>query len=116
VHEVGIAERVLRIVEQTMEEHGLTVARTVVMEIGKLSGVDREALEFAFEVVAPDTVLAGAEIQIVVPPILLGCRACSREYSAEIEDTRCPFCGSVDFDVLQGRELVVKSVAGESGT
>ena len=96
-----------------MAEHGLTVVRTVVLEIGRLSGVDAEALRFAFEVVAPDTVLSAAEVEIVVPPILLSCRSCAAEYPAELEDTRCRSCGSQDFDVLQGREMLVKSVAGE---
>jgi hydrogenase nickel incorporation protein HypA/HybF len=113
VHEVGIAENVLRIVERTATEHGLATVRRVELSIGRLSGVDAEALEFAFSVIAPGTVLEGAEIQIEVPPILLRCRPCGSSYAAAMEETACPQCGAFDFEITQGRDMTVTSVSGE---
>jgi hydrogenase nickel incorporation protein HypA/HybF len=113
VHEVGIAHNVLRIVELAARENGLRAVTEVVLSIGPLSGVEREALEFAFGVISPETVLQGAEIKIVVPPLLLQCRKCGNEYAAEIEDTSCPFCGAEDFEIREGRDMLVTSVSGE---
>lgn len=64
MHELGIAASVLEIVEAAAREHGLVSVRGVLLEVGRLAGVDPEALRFALEAVAPGTVLEGAELAI----------------------------------------------------
>lgn len=112
MHELGIAESVISIVEQTAREHGLAAVREVVLEIGGLSGIDAESLEFALSVLTPGTLLDGAKIELLVPAILLRCRICGREYEARAEQTGCPGCGALSFEVIRGREMLVRSVAG----
>jgi hydrogenase nickel incorporation protein HypA/HybF len=114
VHEIGIAENVLGIVERAAGENGFAAVREVVLEVGRLSGVDAEALRFAFEVIAEGTVLQGATITLETPGVLLACRACGREYETDLVDTACPRCGASDFSVARGRDLLVRSVAGEA--
>ena len=114
MHEIGIAESVRGIVEQAARENGLATVREIVLEVGRLSGVDAEALRFAFEVIAAGTVLEGAAITVEAPDVLLLCSRCGREYPTDLEDTACPGCGSADFSVVRGRELLVRSVAGEA--
>ena len=84
----------------------------MVLEIGQFSGVEPQLLRMAFEVIVSGTVLEKAEIEILTPPLLLYCRACETEYLAELDDLRCQACLGGEFDVLQGREMRVKSIAG----
>ena len=113
MHEVGIAESVIDIVERTAREHGLAAVCRVVLEIGGLSGVDAQSLEFALSVLTPGTLLDGAEIELLEPANLLRCRLCGSDYEARAEQTDCPGCGAADFEVIRGREMLVMSVAGE---
>lgn len=85
----------------------------VVLEIGQFSGVEPDLLRFAFTAIKEGTVLERAEIEIQVPPLLLHCRECENEYLGEIDDLRCPVCLKEQFNVIRGREMLVKSIEGE---
>jgi hydrogenase nickel incorporation protein HypA/HybF len=83
-----------------------------VLEIGQFSGVEVEALRFAFRAYCPGTLLAGVEIEYLSPPLVLYCLDCENEYLGSFEDTACPVCLQSSFEIVQGRELVVKSIEG----
>lgn len=113
MHELGIAESVLGIVAEEMRRNGLERVLKVRLEVGKLSGVDREALDFAFEALLPDSPAAGAQIEISVPALLLRCLSCSADYEAlSADDLRCPRCGEARFEVRRGREMLVTAIEG----
>lgn len=69
-------------------------------------------MRFAFEVIKKGTILERAEIEMQIPPLLLYCRECENEYLGEMDDLRCPVCLKEQFRVLQGREMVVRSIEG----
>jgi hydrogenase nickel incorporation protein HypA/HybF len=85
----------------------------IVLEIGQFSGVEIGALEFAFGAFKKGTLLEAAEIEYLTPPLMLFCRNCESEYLGDWEDLRCPACMSEQFDIIQGKELVIKSIMGE---
>ena len=84
----------------------------VVLEIGQFSGVQVEALEFAFSVISDGTILEGAEMEYQTPPLVLCCMTCEAEYLSDLEDLGCPVCLGTQFEIVQGRELVVRSISG----
>lgn len=85
----------------------------VVLEIGQFSGVEPELLRFAFAAIKNGTVLEQAEIEIEVPPLLLYCRECQNEYLGETNDLCCPVCLKEQFEIVRGREMLVKTIEGE---
>jgi hydrogenase nickel incorporation protein HypA/HybF len=105
---------VLRIIEQAAVTNNLPRIRKVVLEIGQFSGVEVHALELAFSALCRGTVLEGADIEYQTPPLLLLCRDCRAEYVGEAADLRCPACEGEHYQVLQGRELIVKSIVVEA--
>lgn len=108
-----MAQNVLRIVQQAAQRNALTSIRRVILEIGQFSGVDVGALEFAFDVLKRGTILEEAVFEYLTPALLLYCEHCETEYLGEQEDLRCPTCEGTEFRVVQGRELLVKSIVGE---
>lgn len=77
--------------------------------------MEKESLLFAFRALSRGTFAEGAEIEIISPPLLLYCPECENEYTAAgIEDLGCPVCGGEDFDIISGREMTIKSIAGET--
>jgi hydrogenase nickel incorporation protein HypA/HybF len=113
IHEAAIAQNILRIVEEAAEVNDLSHVSKIVLEIGQFSGVEIGALEFAFSAFKKGTLLETAEIEYVKPPLMLFCRNCESEYLGDWEDLRCPACMSEKFDIIQGQELVIKSIMGE---
>jgi len=99
-------------VEQAARSNGLVSVNKIILEIGQFSGVEIEALDFAFSVLTRGTLLEGAEIQYLTPPLLLYCKRCENQYVGDPEDPRCPACMRADFEVVQGRQMVIKSISG----
>ncbi|MGA9396674.1 MAG: hydrogenase maturation nickel metallochaperone HypA, partial [Anaerolineaceae bacterium] len=86
---------------------------TITVQIGQFTGIEPDALDFAFQVMSKESLAEGAELVIEKTPLVLRCKKCEGEYSGSPDDLRCPNCGAEDFTILQGREMVVKSITGE---
>ncbi len=85
----------------------------VVLEIGELSNIIPEAVEFCFEVCVKDTLLDGARLIIERIPGRGRCRDCSAEFAMKAYYEPCPDCGGFKIDMLSGEELRVKELEVE---
>jgi hydrogenase nickel incorporation protein HypA/HybF len=78
--------------------------------IGRLSGVHVDSIQFAFEVLAPGTVIEGAALQIHQTQASLRCRACGVREPIDELAVRCRQCGSCDTVIEGGQELLLQSI------
>ena len=69
MHEMSIAQSVLDIAVREMDERGAKSIREIKISIGEFSGVVKEALDFAFDVLKPGTPAVLAEVEIEVLPL-----------------------------------------------
>lgn len=106
MHEIGIMESAMDAVLLQVREHGGQSVHRIVLRVGALSGVDPEALQFAFDVVKRDTVAEAAVLEIDSVPARARCAACKEEFSVDSGFIyECPHCGQLSGDVCGGREL-----------
>jgi hydrogenase nickel incorporation protein HypA/HybF len=113
MHEFSIA---LNIVDIALEQARMNEAKQILeveIEVGKASGVVREALEFALESAVKNTAMEKARIIIIEIPILAACRSCGFQFEGEAFITTCPVCGELTASLITGRELRVKSMVVE---
>lgn len=111
MHELGIMTSAMEAVLQQAREHGARRVHRIVLRIGALSGVEPEALRFAFDVVTRETPAAGAELEIDAVPARAYCAACATEFVAESDFIfSCPRCGGLSADLRQGRELELAQI------
>jgi hydrogenase nickel incorporation protein HypA/HybF len=106
MHELAITES---IVEGVLERVGECQVSKVVLEIGRLSGVEPDAVRFCFDVSARGTRMEGAALEILEPPVRGRCRACGRDFEPPDALPLCD-CGSADVDLTGGLELRIKAV------
>ncbi|MBY0578748.1 MAG: hydrogenase maturation nickel metallochaperone HypA [Burkholderiales bacterium] len=62
MHELSLAESVLQIVEEHVQE--CRCVKAIHLEIGEHAGVDRDALKFCLELVCANSIAEGAAIEI----------------------------------------------------
>ena len=107
MHEISVAQSVLDIAFREMEKHASSGINKIKISIGEFSGVVKEALEFAFEVLTPETAAAGAMIEIDVVPLAANCRRCG-PLACRLNDLNflCPTCGEA-VSLTAGREMKV---------
>ncbi len=80
------------------------------LRIGALSGVVPDALEFAFEALAPRTAAAGAHLAIEHVPARFWCAGCAREFESEDMLAECPECHNPSGELRGGREMELASL------
>jgi hydrogenase nickel incorporation protein HypA/HybF len=112
MHEFSIASAIV----DTAARHAAGRPVTVVsVRFGRLRQVVPDALEFAFGIVARETVCEGARLDWEVVPARLRCAGCAHEWEIELPAFRCPACGGAAVVVLTGEELEVESIEVEEG-
>lgn len=83
------------------------------VEIGQLSGVVPEAVEFCFEACCSGTQLQGASINITRVPGKGHCRDCGCDTPLTALFDPCQACGGYNVDILTGEEMRVKEIEVE---
>lgn len=110
MHEMAIAQSVLDIASGEMEKHAASRINKVKLSIGEFSGVVREALEFAFDVLKPGTAAGDADFEIEIVPMRADCASCG-PVACRLSDLSllCPQCGN-PATIVGGREMTVDYV------
>ncbi|MEF3366643.1 hydrogenase maturation nickel metallochaperone HypA [Methylocystis sp. 9N] len=106
MHELSI---VCNIVELVAEVAAGRMVRRVTVEIGKLSGVEPEAIAFCFPEVARGTPVEDATLDIREVDAEARCEICGADFPTPDMLSACP-CGSRQFQRLRGEELNIKSI------
>lgn len=110
MHEVSLANSILESVLEVARTHGAERIEQVKLEIGSLRQVVPDMLQFAFTAVSQGTPAEGAELQWADVPAELLCRACETRFHPEDTDWSCPYCGAGGGHLVQGDELIIRSV------
>lgn len=111
MHELSIARSLVRVCEDAAREQNASRVTRVYLQLGPLSGVVREALEFAYDFATEDSLLTGSELIVEPTPLLARCERCAREVAPRApHQLRCPECDEPTPEVISGRELLVRAI------
>lgn len=110
MHEVSMMQNTLDIAITQAQLNKATKIERLTMNIGELSGVIPEALEFAFEVLIQGTMAENAQLEIRNIPVVCYCQKCDRNFQPEEYIYECPQCQQICTNILTGRELELASV------
>lgn len=108
MHELSIALSIIDGALQESESRGGIPVCAVHIKVGPLSGVDRDALGFAYMVAREGTPLNSSELVIHDAPATLSCANCHTTRSiVRLGVFRCPECGSPAESISGGTELEI---------
>ena len=105
MHEVNIAEAVLKAVQTEAMRHPGSLPRKVGVRVGELAAVDPEALRFCFEAIIRGTDLESLLLEVEVCPLRHRCQNCGQEFVVRDYDFSCPQCGREGGVCISGDEL-----------
>ena len=107
---MSLAEGVLQLVEDTARRENARRVNLVVLEIGRLSAVEPEALKFCFAAVTQGTIAHGAALEIVAVPGAGWCPQCAETVPIQERYDVCPQCGSHRVEPTGGTEMRVREI------
>ncbi|WP_217126494.1 hydrogenase maturation nickel metallochaperone HypA [Hydrogenophilus thiooxidans] len=110
MHEMALAESVVRLAEERAAAEGARRIRAVIVEIGALSCVEPEALTFCFDAVSRGTLAEGAELRIERIEGAAYCSRCERTVAITARYDPCPECGAYPLQPTAGTEMRVQAI------
>jgi hydrogenase nickel incorporation protein HypA/HybF len=113
MHELRIAQDLSAIVLETAGLGNLSKVTRVNIIFGQMVQIVPEIFEFAFREAVRDSVARDAEVEIEIMPVRMKCKDCGNEFRVESNRFSCHTCNSTDLDIIQGKELFIKSIEGE---
>lgn len=117
MHEVGIASAILEAAHKETERRPGSKLIRIGVRVGLLSGVDVEALRFAFACITAETRDQGVELAAETCGRVNRCDGCGHEFaSPEItpfSDAPCPQCHNVRTSFVSGDQLDIAFIEVE---
>ncbi|KFE35469.1 hydrogenase maturation nickel metallochaperone HypA [Thioclava atlantica] len=110
MHEMSIAEGIRGVIENAAKANSFSRVTTLRLEIGRFAGVEKHALEFAFDVVMRGSPAEGAELQIIDIPGKALCYDCAETVEIEHRLDPCPNCGGGKLLAQGGEEMRIKDM------
>ena len=105
MHELSLTRHLVEISEAHARRENSCEITSITVEIGALSGVIPEAMEFAFDVCTQGTLAQGAKLIIRRIPGRVRCLECGVESNLETLTLTCSSCGSFALETIQGKEM-----------
>lgn len=112
MHELGIMIKIVQTVEKFAKENGITEVNTLVLQVGELSSIIPRFIEACYPAAIDGTMLEDTELKIEVLPGNGLCDNCKKVFNLIKCQKRCPNCKSEDWEILGGREFLIKEIIG----
>ncbi|OIO74948.1 MAG: hydrogenase maturation nickel metallochaperone HypA [Zetaproteobacteria bacterium CG1_02_53_45] len=113
MHEMSLCESIIGIAEEQASVQHFSKVKSIRLEIGKLSCVQADAMAFAFDAVAKNTILDGARLEIDEVPGKGWCAGCSTEVEINQRYDGCPLCEYYPIEIRQGDAMRIKDMEVE---
>lgn len=113
MHELSLAHSILSIAERAVPLNKNVVVTGISLQIGELSGIETDALEFAFSIIKEGTLLKNAGLQIEMVKGEALCLDCKHIFPLSLYGTSCPQCKSYSIEIKKGKEMKVLALSVE---
>ncbi len=110
MHEMSLCEGIRRVVDQAAAAPDIDRVTRVRLEIGSFAGVEKEALNFAWEVVMRGSKAEGAALEMIDLPGRATCFDCAKTVVIEDRLDPCPDCGGGRLLPESGDEMRIKDM------
>jgi hydrogenase nickel incorporation protein HypA/HybF len=110
MHEMALTESIVEIAADAAKKEGAAKVKRVCVEVGALSHVEPDALEFCFAAVSAGTIVEGAALEIDRVPGEGWCLDCGKTVAIAERFAPCPECGRAHVQMTAGDALRVREI------
>ncbi|MBU5226281.1 hydrogenase maturation nickel metallochaperone HypA [Clostridium senegalense] len=110
MHEVGVLLQVVKTVENFAQKNGLTQIDKLVIQIGELSSMIPRYVKACYPAAVDGTLLQNTKLEIEILPGNGICKKCNKVFNILQSKGKCSYCGENDWDLLCGREFMIKEI------
>ncbi len=122
MHEFSIVTQLVKVAVKSAEENGVTEVHSITIQLGELSFLASEQMDFAFGVLSRETILEGAKLIFEEVRATIECPSCGYKGPLPKEKMEgldhyfpvlmCPECGGRP-SVTAGKECIISEMSAE---
>jgi len=115
MHELSMAQDLVRIVEDKARENNLKVVTKIVVVVGEASGIEEDFLRHSLmDHLLPGSVAEEAELEITTEAVQGRCVACGIEIDfQQSSPLACPNCSDSNLEISKGKSVYLRTIEGE---
>ena len=110
MHEMGLIDAIVRMVDKIVQDEGLEGVKKITLEVGEISGVVPHFLAECYEAVVDGTPYEKTELVIETVPGTFRCNDCEMDFPADVEHLYCPDCFGRNLTPVAGKDLTLKEI------
>jgi hydrogenase nickel incorporation protein HypA/HybF len=110
MHELGVLIEIVKQVEQIAAENEVNKIESLILQIGELSSMVPHYMKKLYPAAIEGTVLKDSILEIEVIPANGLCKNCQKVFNLIKEKGACPYCLSKSFELLSGKEFMIKEI------
>ncbi len=113
MHELAVTKSILKLVLVHAEKNNASEILSIDLLIGEMRNLEEDWIQKYFDYISKGTMAEKARIHVRKLPVLFHCKQCSSDFSPNLkEDAKmlCTHCGSFEYDLVSGRELMVEKL------
>lgn len=110
MHELGLAQDVLKKVNEEAKARGISKIVYAKVSIGEALITDPPEFMEIFSDLCKGTPADGMKLEIEISPLRAVCASCQKEFNSQALRLDCPHCGSTDIRISSGKELLIQDL------
>ncbi len=110
MHEMGVVLELVQIAVECARANKAEKVTKLVLQIGEASAVIPEAVRVCYPAAVENTLLEGSELEIEILPANAVCVKCGKVFNLAKEKFYCPSCRSRLWDLLGGKDVLIKEI------
>ncbi len=110
MHELGVVMEVIKTLDRIVLENNLKQVDTIVLQIGEISSMMPKYIEDCYDVAVDGTQFEKTKLKIEILTATALCRPCNKVFKLVENEGKCEFCKSNDWELLSGKEFLIKEI------
>lgn len=116
MYEMGVVLNVVRKLDSYAEMNHIGQINTVVMSVGEVSSIEAPYFVSSWEYAAARSKhLVNSGVKIEKVPGIGRCMLCNEQFNLLENDGKCPHCRTSKWQLVSGRDVVIKEILVEEG-
>ena len=111
---MSVMGEIFSIIRANIKQYKLSKITKVIVRVGEMTCINDDALRFAFQVFAQDTIAEKAELVINIVEARTKCKNCGYVFKATYTEKSCPLCSTYSDNIINGYELFLDEIKGET--
>jgi hydrogenase nickel incorporation protein HypA/HybF len=113
MHELSVTQNIINISSEEAEKHNANRVKEIKIQVGELSGLIPESIQYYFDIASKGTKVEGAKLNIEKIPITVKCSDCGFESIMDRNSYSCKNCESLNIKIIKGNEFLIQSLEVE---